>query len=406
MRRLIAIPATLLLAAAVLVAALGGVGGARPVAKAAPKAAVIKIGHIVDQTGPMAQIGGLFAKTLTAANKQWPTIAGKTVEVVTADALGTPAGALNAARKLVTSDHVVAIIGPTQANQKVAVANYVKRAHVPLILYNPSPTKVYKGNPWVVAAGGSSTEDPTVIANYLRTVVGWKTLSAIFVDGADQRSFEDPALAYFKTHGGKVVQASYTESGNPDFGPVFTTLKQSDGILAWQDGSNAFSFWNAYVQSGTNNKMKVAAVFTGAMCDAFIVNNLPSAVQAAVNGTPGPTMYAPDHTSTANTLFIKAMTPVLGYPPDQTASGSWQGYMVFKAGLEKAKGNTNGRKLIAGILAAKTDGPEGLLTFAKGQNVASRNVYIVKVTPIPGVSGKYMYKTVKTYKNVPPSGMK
>jgi branched-chain amino acid transport system substrate-binding protein len=405
-RRLIAIPAVLLLAAAVIVAAFGAVVGARPAAKTAPKATVIKIGHIVDQTGPMAQIGGLFAKTLTAANKQWPTIAGKSVQVITADGLGTPTGALDAARKLVTSDHVVAIIGPTQGNQKVAVANYVKRAHVPLILYNPSPQNVYKDNPWVIAAGGSSTEEPTVIADYLLKNLGWKSLSAIFVDGSDQRSFEDPALTYFRKHGGKVVQASYTQSGNPDFGPVFTTLKSSNGILAWQDGSNAFAFWNAYVQSGTSNKMKVAAVFTGAMCDAFIVNNLPSAVQAAVNGTPGPTMYAPDHTSAANTLFIKVMTPVLGYPPDQTASGSWQGYMVFKAGLEKAKGNTSAKKLIAGILAAKTDGPEGLLTFAKGQHVAGRNVYIVKVAPIPGVSGKYAYKTVKTYKNVSPAGWK
>jgi len=403
MKKLIAVPViVLLLTVAVVAAALGSAtAGATPV----QKAAVIKIGHIVDKTGAEAQVGKYFDTGFNLAVATYGKIAGKEIQVISADALGTPAGAVDAARKLVMSDHVVAIFGPTQAAQKVAVANYIKRVKIPLILYNPSPVGLVKNNPYVVGIGGSMAQDPTVMGNYMRTNLKWSTVDALFREGSDAQQMEDPALTYFKKHGGTVTQATYIPDGTSDYGGYFSTLKPADGIIAWATGSGAFAFWSTYKFSGVASRMKVASVFVNGMCDGFVVNNLPAAVQAAVSQTPGPGMYAPDSNTPQNAAFRKVVSASLGYVPDGI-SASWQGYTCFKRALQKTGGSTNTAKLIKALTSGKVVGPEGPVMFAKGSHIANRTVYIEKVDPIPGVSGKYQYVTVKTYANVPISGLK
>lgn len=407
MKKFMAVPAILVLSAvAVFAASLGSFSTSRAAASTT-KAQVIKIGHIVDLTGNEAQVGTLFKQALNAANKQWGTVAGKKIQVITVDAQGTPAGAVNAARKLVETNHVAAIIGPTQVGEKVAVVSYIKQAKIPLILYNPTPPAQYQSNKWVVALGGSSNEMPTAMGSYVVTALHWKTLDLMTHNDTGDREFSDPLLAYVVKHGGgKVVQKTYVPEPTPDFSTYMTALKPADGLIAWLAGSDAIGFWNAYAQTGVYHNIKVAADFTGGFLDAFIVNNLQPAVQSAVNGTPGPSEYDPASTSPQNQLFVKTMTKVFGYPPDQTASASWQGYMLFVAALKQTKGNTSPATLLKALTTASYTGPEGKITWSNGSHAASRTIYILKCVPIPGVPNMMHYVKVATYSSVPPAGLK
>ena len=407
MKKLAAISVVvLLLAVAVLAAAFGA---AKSDAKTVTKATVIKVGHIVDKTGPEAQVGSKFDTALNAANAYFGTIAGKQVQVITVDAAGTTSGAVNAAKQLVTSDHVVAILGPTQQGQKVAVANYIKsKGHIPLIMYNPTTPNVYQNNPWVIAAGGSSYMQGSVDGAYAKTVLKWKTADLMTKDTAGNRAFCDPAVAWFTKHGGKIVQKTYVPESGGDYSSFLSGLKPADGMFAWIQGSDAMTWWQAYYTNGVQNKMKVTAPFTGGFLDAFIVNGVPKPVGAVINGTTGSSMYDPGASTPANQAFITVMKPKLApYSPDQTASASWEGYMVFKSGLEAAKGNTKPAALKAGLLKSKTVGPEGPVSFHKGSNVATRTVYILQIQPIPNVPGPvYRYVAIRTYKMVGPLGLK
>jgi branched-chain amino acid transport system substrate-binding protein len=410
MKKLAAISVVvLLLAVAVLAAAFGA---AKSQAKPTSKATVIRVGHIVDKTGPEATVGSKFDIALNAANEYFGNIAGKQIQVITYDAAGTTSGAVNAAKKLVTSDHVVAILGPTQQGQKVAVANYIKtKAHIPLIMYNPTTPSVYKNNPWVIAAGGSSYMQGSADGAYARTVLKWKTAVLMTKDTEGNRAFCSPATAWFTKHGGKIVKSIYVPESGGDYSSYLAGVPAADGMFAWVQGSDAMTWWQAFYTNGVQNKMKVTAPFTGGFLDSFIVMGVPVPVRKdAIAGTTGATMYDPNAATPANTAFKSTVQPKLaaGYSPDQTMSASWEGYMVFKSGLEAAKGKTTAKALKAGLLKGKTVGPEGPVSFHKS-NVATRTVYILQIKPKPGTpaaANVYYQEAVRTYKMVGPLGLK
>jgi hypothetical protein len=98
---------------------------------------------------------------------------------------------------------------------------------------------------------------------------------------------------------------------------------------------------------------------------------------------------------------------VLGFPPgDDGFSGPYQSALLFAEAVKATNGDTTPATLLAAIYAAKFTGPEGLESFVAGQNAALKNVTIVKVAPIPGLTPvQYHYETVKTYTNVPADGL-
>ena len=112
-------------------------------------------------------VGEGQAKVLEAAFEYIGAINGRTVEVVTEDAKGEPSAAVDAARKLVESDGVVAVFGPTEIGQKMGVAQYLKSAGIPQITYNPSPPTAFEGNDWIVGTGGTTPQGPSVMGDYI-----------------------------------------------------------------------------------------------------------------------------------------------------------------------------------------------------------------------------------------------
>ena len=131
----------------------------------------IKIGHLVDLTGPEAAVGQEEEVGLQLAfDAIGDQIDGHPVQIITADCQGSPATATDQARKLVEQDKVVAIFGPTQIGEKSAVAGYVAQAGIPLITYSPTPLSLFQGpnaNKWVIGVEGSDMQIPTVMADYL-----------------------------------------------------------------------------------------------------------------------------------------------------------------------------------------------------------------------------------------------
>jgi hypothetical protein len=105
---------------------------------------------------------------------------------------------------------------------------------------------------------------------------------------------------------------------------------------------------------------------------------------------------------------VVAATAEPPYPPAaDDASGPWQAALLFQAGVQATNGDTSPDRLLAGMLGASIVGPEGPMSFAPGQQIATKTVYIVKVAFVPAAGlapDHYTYTTVATYPNVPPEG--
>jgi len=400
----------LVVAVGVLAAACGSSSTSSSAASGAATTGTIKVGHIVNLTGPEAAVGAIQSKCLTEAFKQMGPINGRTVEIITEDAQGQAAPAVDAARKLVESDHVVAIFGPTEIGQKVAVANYLKSAGIPEIIYNPSPPEVLQGNKWIVGSGGTTLQQPSCMGDYIYGKVGYRTINTLTEDNSGGRAFTDPLTQIFTKLGGKVLKQAWVPESVGSFAPYLTTLPHADALLAWEPGGAGITLWTEWLNLGISKTMPMDAIFHGGFTDAFIPMSLPKNVATAMVGALAAQAYSPENPSPENKAFIDAITPVLGYPPsDDGASGPWQAALVFQSGVKATNGDTSPDKLLAGILGSTTVGPEGTETFAPGVQAATKSVYIEKVAFVPAAGyapDHYTYTTIDStsYKNVSPKG--
>jgi branched-chain amino acid transport system substrate-binding protein len=373
----------------------------------------IKIGHIADLTGVEATTGQNMAKSLelafAAINDR---IGDRPVEIITEDAADDPNQALARAKKLVEQDKVVAIFGPTAIGEKYTVANYMKTAGIPLIIYSPSPEVIFKDNPWLVGAGGTNLQQPTCMADYVYNTLGYRNVDTLAPEGAAGATFMGPFTAEFEALGGKVVEAKTAPQNTLDFSPILTTLKPADALVYWFPGADAQRLVAAFYQLGIT--MPKVGAFHGATFDPYIFKDLnnPEAA-AAMEGTPCPMEYSPDATIPENQTFVSLWEAA--YPPqsgpvalDGSNANPYDAAQLFIKVVEANGGDTTPDALIAGLLSTEYVGPQGPAYFdaeSDWYNVATRNVYIVQVTASPeGSEWPYHYETVKTYEAVPTAG--
>jgi branched-chain amino acid transport system substrate-binding protein len=373
----------------------------------------IKIGHICDLTGIEATTGQNMKKSLELAFAAIGNrIGDRPVEIITEDAADDPAQALARAKKLVEQDKVVAVFGPTAIGEKYTVSTYMKTAGVPMIIYSPSPEVIFKGNPWVVAAGGSNLQQPTCMADYVYNTLGYKNVDTLAPEGAAGQTFMDPFAAAFTALGGTIVDAKTAPQNSLDFSPVLTTLKTAEALVYWFPGADAQKLIVAFKQLGIT--MPKVGAFHGATFDPYVFKGLndPEAA-AAMAGTPTPMEYSPDATTPENQAFVDLWNAT--YPAssgtvalDGSNCNPYDAAQLFVKVIEANGGDTTPAALMAGLLSTSWVGPQGPASFdAAGAwpNVAIRNVYICEVTASPADSEwPYFYKTVKTYEAVPTAG--
>jgi len=96
----------------------------------------IKIGAIFSVTGSAAKLGGPEKNTALMIQEQINAaggINGRPVEIIIEDDQGVEENTINALQKLIHSDNVVAIIGPTRSGNGIAAAPICDEAGVPLV---------------------------------------------------------------------------------------------------------------------------------------------------------------------------------------------------------------------------------------------------------------------------------
>ncbi len=369
----------------------------------------IKVGHIVDLTGYQENVGFVMKAGLDYALTN-ATVGGRPVQIVEADAKSDTAGAVEAARRLVENEGVVAIIGPTQVAQKEAVAAYCEEVGIPIIFYNPTPSELLD-NEWVIASGGTTLEPMTVIADHIYNDLGYKTIDVIGGEDTGAKSFFDPFVAHYEALGGTVVQRQDTPYGE-DYSVYLANLEPADALVTWYGGSAGISMLKQYVELGIDKKMDIVGLYHGGMLDPFAMNSIAQADPATAEkliGTQTVMAWNPDSTDPVNLAYVAGITPTLKYGPpgDDGYACAVQGGQLFLAAANSVASDLSPASLRDALLATDFVGPEGREFFAAGSQAATKPFYIVEVikVEIPNVGPIYKYALVKTYEDVPPEGL-
>ncbi len=134
-------------------------------------AKVIKIGALVSITGPTAFLGEPERNTLEMLTKKVNAnggIKGNKIDLIIYDTKGNPSSSVVLARKLIYSDKVDVIIGPTRSGSTLAIIPLIQRSRVPLVSMAASHKITKPVKKWVFKTAPSDSLAVERIYSYMK----------------------------------------------------------------------------------------------------------------------------------------------------------------------------------------------------------------------------------------------
>jgi branched-chain amino acid transport system substrate-binding protein len=352
----------------------------------------IKIGLLTVKTGPLAQ-GGIQMEQGTALffKDRNNKMAGRTMELVTADTGGNPAGAKTKAQELIERDQVDMIFGPLAAFELLAISDYVAAHKTPILsLAAAEDMTQRKPNPYFVRASGTSAQPMYPLADYARKELGYKTAITIVEDfaygyeemGGFQRVFED--------EGGHIVKKLWPPLVTPDYTPYLAQLTGVDVIVQGFAGSDPLRFMKQYHDAGLT--LPVLASGTGA--DDALMKSFGDEALGMVSSSN----YTSDLDTPSNKQFVAGMVRDTGAIPGLYAAGMYINGMVAEAAVKALDGKVDDKEALIKALRAVSlqDSPRGPFHFDHFGNAVG-NVFVRKIVK---QDGKLAQHTIKIYPNV------
>lgn len=132
---------------------------------------VVKIGALVSITGPTAFLGVPEENTLkmlvSDINKSGG-IKGKKIKLIIYDTKGNPSSGVILAKKLIYTDRVSVIVGPTRSGTTLAIIPLVERAKIPLISMASSYKITTPAKKWVFKTAPNDSLAVERLYSYMR----------------------------------------------------------------------------------------------------------------------------------------------------------------------------------------------------------------------------------------------
>ena len=253
-------------AAALIVTACGSSNSSKPTSNAGSASksgnTTYKVGILVDQTGPASStnktvVDGVKAGALYAARQ------GVRIKYVVGDTQTSPNAALAAAQKLVTQDHVDAVVA--ESALAFAAAPYLTARGVPVVgAGQDGPEWTTAKNMFSVFGALNNTKVSTTVGNFFK-MVGVTNLASIGYGISPISSEAAQQSAQSAKHAG--IKIGYLNAnlalGTTNVGPAVLAMKDAniDGFTASVDSNTAFAAITALRQQGVD--LKASALATG-----------------------------------------------------------------------------------------------------------------------------------------------
>ena len=355
---------------AALVAAI-----ALAVAPAAQAAEPVQVGAVEILSGPNAAYGiaikaGLDL-ALEAVNAKG-VLGGRPVALTVEDSGGTKDGAINAARKLIGRDKVVAIIGPTLSNEMFAVGPVTNARGVPTIGTSTTANGITDIGPFIFR---TALPEADVLPATLKKAIarGAKTIALLYAnDDAFSKSGFDTMQAAARAAGLQVVATESFGSKDTDFSAQLTKIKSLkpdavgisalvepiSGVLL-QARQLGFGKETLFLGGNGANSPKLGQI-AGAAADGMLV------------GSP----WFAGKPDKPNQDFVTAFRAKYGKEPDQFAAQAYDAMLILAEAIDRA-GAAEPGKIRDALLATDHIGPMGPFRFTDHRDPSSTEGVVV-----------------------------
>ncbi|MGI6554929.1 MAG: ABC transporter substrate-binding protein [Bacillota bacterium] len=382
MKKLLPVVLCLLLAAGIVT----GCGGGGE--EASESDDVIKIGVFQPLTGANAAGGELEKEGIELANKLYPEVLGKKVDLVIVDNKSDKAEAASAAARLIEKDNVCAIIGSWGSAFSISAGNIVKENEVPCVGASCTNPLVTQGNDWYFRVCFIDPFQGTVMAKYAYNNLGARKAAII------QEVSNDYAVglaSFFKEEFTKltgdpnaVVEVSNYQTNDNDFTAQLGNVKAKNPDVIFAPGN--FTESALIVKQG--RQLGIDVPFIGG--DTWEVQEFLDVGGEEVEGVVFSTFFDPSVTFTPESeKFLEAFKEE--YPDREPAAVTALGYDAYILILDAIERAGSAEPAAIRDALAETKGFEG----AAGVITLDENGDAVKDAVIKTVeNGKFVFMDV------------
>jgi branched-chain amino acid transport system substrate-binding protein len=332
------------------------------------QAQTVPVGAIEILSGPNAAYGVAIKAglelALDAINKALPE--GKKIALTVEDSAGNKDQAINAARKLIGRDKVVAIIGPTLSNEMFAVGPVANERKVPIMGTSTTATGITDIGPYVWRTSLPESDVIPVTLKFAQAR-GVKTIALMFAnDDAFSKSGYDVMKAAALKAGLKIVAEESFGSKDTDFSAQLTKIKElkpdAIGISALVEPVSGVLLQarqlgigkeTLFIGGNGSNSPKLGDI-AGAAADGLVV------------GSPW-FIAKPD---AVNVKFVADFKAKYGKDPDQFAAQAYDAMFIMAKAIAAA-GGADSAKINEALKTVSYDGVMGPFSFTDHRDPGS-----------------------------------
>jgi len=354
---------------------------------------VVKIGVFEPMTGANAAGGQLEVEGAKLANKLYPTVLGKKVELVFADNKSDKVESASAASNLIEQENVNAIIGSWGSGNSMGAGDVVMEAKVPAVGASCTNPLVTVGNDYYFRVCFIDPFQGSVMAKYAAVKLNAKKV-AILQDVSSDYSvglckfFTD---TFVKITGDKdaIVAKSKYNTGDQDFSAQLINIKSTNPDVIFAPGN----FTECALIIKQARQLGITTPIIGA--DTWETPEFLSIGGDAVEGAVFSTFFATETPITEESkVFMNAYREEYNKEPSAVTALSYDAYLVILDAIKRAN-STDPVKIRDEIAKIKNfPGAAGVITIDENNNAVKDAV--LKVVK----DGKFTYlDTIKPEEN-------
>ncbi len=354
----------------------------------------LKVGFLTVRSGALAAGGRQMEEGLKLCiDEHHGEMAGRKIEVITADTAGQPAVTKTKAQELVERDGAQVLIGPLAAFEALAIDDYIRQTKTPIISPSAAAEDLTqrKPNPWFVRAVGTSAQPYHPFGEYAAKELHYKKIAIIADDFAFGHEIAAGFQRTFEQNGGKVVQKLWSPLNTAEYGTYITQIDPSvDAVFAAFAGGNGIKFLSEYKNYG----MQKPVLGSMTTVDEGILKRMGDEALGVISAG----WYSAATDTPTNKKFVAAMRKAYGADPGYYSVGAYMACQFLNNALEQVKGDTSNKEAFMKALRNVniTDSPYGPVKIDKyGQPVLD-----ITIRKVEKKDGRLQNVVIKTYPGV------
>jgi branched-chain amino acid transport system substrate-binding protein len=341
---------------------------------AQPALAQIKIGAVSCISGPLSTFGVSSIRGARMAIEEINTkggVLGQQIELIVDDNGDKAGETARIARKFLSQDHVVAILGDLTSSSTMEAAPLAQEAHVPLLTPTATAMSITKVGDYVFRSCFTDRFTGRVMARFAIDHLHARR-GVVLTDVKQDYSIGVSAelSSYYRQQGGQILQEYSFSSGDTDFRAQLSTIKslQPDVVFV-----PAFYTESALILRQAR-QLGIKAEFVGG--EGWDSPSLISIAGKSADGSYYTNHFSPDDPNDLVQTFVQTYKTKYGIAPDALSALWYDGAGLLADAIRRA-GSADSAKIRDALAATKNfAGVTGNISLDEQRNATKPGVIV------------------------------